>query len=62
MVGVKESQIGNDALKQLKAAAEVAEQVAKQIGDTQVYRQVSNTAAEIDKLADVRMYTKPGFF
>uniref|UniRef100_A0A1I8BM84 Tim44 domain-containing protein n=1 Tax=Meloidogyne hapla TaxID=6305 RepID=A0A1I8BM84_MELHA len=58
-VSIKDSQIGQDAFKQLKAAAEVAEQVAKQVGDTQVYRQVANTASEIDKLADVRMYSKP---
>uniref|UniRef100_A0A915MN54 Uncharacterized protein n=1 Tax=Meloidogyne javanica TaxID=6303 RepID=A0A915MN54_MELJA len=60
-VSIKDSQLGQDAFKQLKAAAEVAEQVAKQVGDTQVYRQVANTANEIDKLADVRMYSKPGF-
>lgn len=61
VVDLKNTKIGQDALQQLKVAAETAERVAKQVGETQVYKQVSYAAHEIDKLADVRMYTKPGF-
>lgn len=44
-------------------AAETLEKGAKAVGDTQVYKQVSTTARvvqeELDKLADVRMYSRP---
>jgi hypothetical protein len=60
MVDLKNTKVGQDTLQQLKAAADTAEQVAKQVGETQVYKQVAYTAHEIDKLADVRMYTRPG--
>lgn len=59
VVDLKNTKVGQDALQQLKVAAETAERVAKQVGETQVYKQVSYAAHEIDKLADVRMYTKP---
>lgn len=57
---VKKSKMGQEALQQLQIAAETAGKVANQLGETQVYKQVSNLAKEIDNLADVRMYTKPG--
>jgi hypothetical protein len=40
--GKKLSVAGQEALKQAKAAAEFLEKTAKDIGDTQVYQQVSS--------------------
>uniref|UniRef100_A0AC34F717 Mitochondrial import inner membrane translocase subunit TIM44 n=1 Tax=Panagrolaimus sp. ES5 TaxID=591445 RepID=A0AC34F717_9BILA len=61
--GKKLSVAGQEALKQAKVAAEFLEKTAKDIGDTQVYQQVSSTAKsvqrEIDNIADVRMYSRP---
>ena len=60
------SERGKEILRQAKQAVEALEQSAKVIGDTQAYRHVSSTAkavsGELDKLADVRMYSRPGFF
>uniref|UniRef100_A0A7E4V176 Mitochondrial import inner membrane translocase subunit TIM44 n=1 Tax=Panagrellus redivivus TaxID=6233 RepID=A0A7E4V176_PANRE len=62
--GKKLSLASQEALKQAKAAAEVLEKAAKEIGDTQAYQQVASTAKsvqkEIDNIADVRMYSRPG--
>ena len=60
MVDLKQSKVGQEALQQLKTAVDTAERVAKQVGETQVYKQVAYVAQEIDKIADVRMYTRPG--
>lgn len=58
---LQETRLGQETIHQLKVAVESAEKVARQLGETQIYRQVSNTAKEIDRLADVRMYTRPGW-
>jgi len=59
----KASEKGQEAIKQLKVAAETLEQAAKTVGDTQVYKQVATTAKavnkELDNLTDVRMYSRP---
>uniref|UniRef100_A0A914GRI0 Mitochondrial import inner membrane translocase subunit TIM44 n=1 Tax=Globodera rostochiensis TaxID=31243 RepID=A0A914GRI0_GLORO len=56
---VKDSKLGQDAIQQLKIAAETAERVAQQVGEMQACKQVSYVAKEIDRLADVRMYRRP---
>lgn len=62
--GKKLSVAGQEALKQARYAAEKIEEAAKVVGDTQVYKQVATTtkavATEIDSLADLRMYSRPG--
>ncbi|GMT28467.1 hypothetical protein PFISCL1PPCAC_19764, partial [Pristionchus fissidentatus] len=61
--GKKLSEAGEEALKQAKAAAEQVEKLAEKVGDTQVYKHVSNTMEsvkkEVDSVADVRMYRRP---
>uniref|UniRef100_A0A0N4Z1W2 Mitochondrial import inner membrane translocase subunit TIM44 n=1 Tax=Parastrongyloides trichosuri TaxID=131310 RepID=A0A0N4Z1W2_PARTI len=48
-----------EALKKAKEAAEVAGKVVEKVGDTEVYKQVSEVAKEVDSIADVHMYKKP---
>uniref|UniRef100_A0A0N5AMM6 Tim44 domain-containing protein n=1 Tax=Syphacia muris TaxID=451379 RepID=A0A0N5AMM6_9BILA len=64
--GKKLSAAAEEALKQARAAAETIEKAAEQIGDTQVYQAVSASMKvvkeEIDSMADVRMYSRPGLF
>uniref|UniRef100_A0AC34PZ97 Tim44-like domain-containing protein n=1 Tax=Panagrolaimus sp. JU765 TaxID=591449 RepID=A0AC34PZ97_9BILA len=57
--GKKLSIAGQEALKQAKVAAELIEKTAQEIGNTQVYQQVSSAAKQIDSIAGVTMYSRP---
>ncbi|KHN87159.1 putative mitochondrial import inner membrane translocase subunit tim-44 [Toxocara canis] len=61
--GKKLSAAAEEALKQARIAAESLEKAAEQIGDTQIYQNVSQTMKvvkkEIDDIADVTMYSRP---
>lgn len=61
---LKSTEAAQEALKQAKAAAEAMEKAARVVGDTKVYKQVASTtknvSMQIDNLADVRMYSRPG--
>uniref|UniRef100_A0A915CD97 Mitochondrial import inner membrane translocase subunit TIM44 n=1 Tax=Parascaris univalens TaxID=6257 RepID=A0A915CD97_PARUN len=61
--GKKLSAAAEEALKQARVAAESLEKAAEQIGDTQIYQNVSQTVKavkqEIDDITDVRMYSRP---
>uniref|UniRef100_A0A8R1IHL5 Uncharacterized protein n=1 Tax=Caenorhabditis japonica TaxID=281687 RepID=A0A8R1IHL5_CAEJA len=62
--GKKMTEAGEEALKQARKAAEQIEKVAEKVGDTEVYKHVSTSMKtvkdEIDSIADVRMYSRPG--
>lgn len=60
--GKKISIAGQEALKQAKVAAELLEKTAQDIGNTQVYQQVSSAAKQIDSIAGVTMYSRPREF
>lgn len=64
MSDIQSSEAAKEAIRQAKIAAEALEKAAKTVGDTQIYKQVSSTAkavrVEVDNLADVRMYSRPG--
>ncbi|VDK42000.1 unnamed protein product [Anisakis simplex] len=61
--GKKLSEAAEEALKQARLAAESLEKAAEQIGDTQIYQNVSQTVKvvkeEIDDITDVTMYSRP---
>ncbi|CEF65844.1 Mitochondrial import inner membrane translocase subunit TIM44 [Strongyloides ratti] len=57
--GKKVTEAGAEAIKKAKEAAEIAGNVAGKVGETEVYKHVSDAAKEIDKIADVHMYKKP---
>lgn len=57
--GKKVTEAGAEAIKKAKEAAEIVGNVAEKVGETEVYKHVSDAAKEIDKIADVHMYKKP---
>jgi hypothetical protein len=61
---IKSSETGQEVLKQAKQAVESLEKAAEAVGNTQAYKHVASTAKvvrdELDGLADVRMYSRPG--
>lgn len=61
---IQASERGKEVIRQAKQAVESLENAAKVVGDTQAYKQVASTAKtvrdELDGLADVRMYSRPG--
>ncbi|VDK85819.1 unnamed protein product [Litomosoides sigmodontis] len=58
--GQKLSLAAEEVLKQAKAAAEMIEKLAEQVGDNQLYQNsVKVIKDEVDNIVDVRMYTRP---
>lgn len=57
---ISNSEAFKEAAKQAKIAAESIEKAAKVLEETKTFKQVASTAKSVDKLADVRMYTRPG--
>uniref|UniRef100_A0A0R3RI68 Palmitoyltransferase n=1 Tax=Elaeophora elaphi TaxID=1147741 RepID=A0A0R3RI68_9BILA len=61
--GKKLSLAADEVLKQAKIATEMIEKAAEQIGDNQLYQNVSSSVKvirdEVDNITDVRMYTRP---
>lgn len=61
---IQSTEAGKEVLKQAKQAVESLEKAAEAVGNTQAYKHVASTAKvitdELDSLADVRMYSRPG--
>lgn len=64
VAGVRSSEAAQEVARQAKIALDALDKAAQSVGDTKVVKQVATTAktvrSEMDKLADVRMYTTPG--
>lgn len=57
---ISNSEVFKETAKQAKIATESLEKAAKIMEETKTFKQVAMTAKAVDKLADVRMYTRPG--
>lgn len=57
---ISNSEAFKKAAESAKIAAESLERAAKTVESTKTYKHVASTAKNIDEIADVRMYSRPG--
>uniref|UniRef100_A0A0N5BUY0 Mitochondrial import inner membrane translocase subunit TIM44 n=1 Tax=Strongyloides papillosus TaxID=174720 RepID=A0A0N5BUY0_STREA len=57
--GKKITEASAEAIKKAKIAGEAVGKVAEKVGETEVYKHVSDVAKDVDSIAKVHMYKKP---